>query len=303
MTVRSPAPGPNPAERPFRDAAQIPFWTAFVVFAFALGLGYAASGLALYAAAWLEAGGRGPISPDALHRAGLTLPGLLSVVGAIAVAELLVVLTAVRSLQVPARAALRLHPSRAGAGALALAALGMLCLSHALDSSIHLAGLGEDGTLGMLRDIFGGASPAGLIASMAVVALLAGVAEELLFRGFMQARFTARWGPLAGVVVTSFFFGLVHLDAVQGSAAAMLGLYLGALTEWSGSIRPAILCHVLNNAFGTLGPELLGGNESLTFHYASLAVAVIGLMLILPWLRRHLDPASAERSRESELAG
>lgn len=281
-------PFPAPPEGPPRDGPPIPAWTAFVVFAFALWLGYAASGLALYAVAWLEAGGVAPGSMAALSRTGATMPGLLAVVAAIALSELLVLMTTLRSLRASPRAALRLGPSEAGPGVLALAAVGMLLLSHGLDTTVHLGGLSDEGTLGALQTIFAEASPGALLVALAVVALLASTAEELLFRGFVQTRLSARWGPAAGVAVTSLLFGLAHFDAVQGGMAVLLGLYLGAITEWSGSLRPALLCHVLNNTLGTLGPAFLETDGTQAFHYVSLAVSAGGLALIVPRLRRGL---------------
>jgi membrane protease YdiL (CAAX protease family) len=38
----------------------------------------------------------------------------------------------------------------------------------------------------------------------------AGFAEELLYRGWMQPRLVARWGPAAGVLVTAALFGLAR---------------------------------------------------------------------------------------------
>ncbi|MDP3936847.1 MAG: CPBP family intramembrane metalloprotease [Deltaproteobacteria bacterium] len=283
-------PGPAPPDRPARGGPEIPAWTAFVVFMFAVTMGYAASGLALYAVAWLQAGKVPPGSTAVLLATAATIPGLLAVVGAIAVTEILVVLSALRSLRAPAREALRLAPSAAGPGVLALAAVAMLLLSHALDTSVHIAGLADDGTLGRLREVFANAPPAALLASVAVVGLLAATAEELLFRGFMQTRLTARLGPAAGVTVTSIFFGLAHFDPVQGGAAVLLGIYLGAITEWSGSLRPAILCHILNNTLGTLAPAMIDGGGETSFQYASLAVSTGGLAVLLPWLRRRLRP-------------
>jgi membrane protease YdiL (CAAX protease family) len=174
---------------------------------------------------------------------------------------------------------------------LAISVVAMLLLSHGLDTLLQMWGVSDQGTLSLLRRIFEEASPAELAGAVCVVGILAGTAEEVLFRGYMQTRLSAHWGPVAAVVVTSLFFGLVHFDPIQGGAAVILGLYLGAITEWSGSLRPAILCHVLNNGFGTLGPALLGYEASPAIRYASVGVAAAGLVLLLPWLRRRLRGA------------
>jgi membrane protease YdiL (CAAX protease family) len=88
--------------------------------------------------------------------------------------------------------------------------------------------------------------------------------------------------------VASLLFGAAHMDAVQGPMAALLGLYLGAITEWTGSIRPAIACHVANNLFGTFAPVLLPFSPSPASRAVSVAVSVAGLALGVRWIRRRL---------------
>lgn len=266
----------------------IPPWSAFVVFAGAVGLGYFASGLALMLVAVLREGASAAGSTEALIRAGNSLGGVLSAVSGIALTEILFVLLALRAFRVPAGEALRLGPSHAGPGVLAAAVFAMLLLSHSLDTLLQLTGLGDQGTLALLKDVFRDASPMRLVIAALVVGFLAGTAEEVLFRGFMQTRLTARWGPVAGVVVTSLCFGLVHFDIAQGSSAVLLGLFLGAITEWSGSLRPAIICHVTNNVLGTLAPALLQSLGAAGVSSATLAVGAAGLIILVPWLRRRL---------------
>jgi membrane protease YdiL (CAAX protease family) len=94
-----------------------------------------------------------------------------------------------------------------------------------------------------------------------LLALLSGVAEELLFRG-------ALW-PHLGLVGTTLLFGLVHFVPRRGLAgyplfAGVVGLLLGALRLGSGSLVPPVLTHVTVNALnlawlerrrrGRLGP-------------------------------------------------
>ncbi len=273
----------------------IPPWSAFIVFVGAVGLGYVASGLALSLVAVFREGASAAGSTEALVRAGTSLGGVLSAVSGIALTEILFVLLALRAFRAPAGEALRLGPSHAGPGVLAAAAFAMLLLSHSLDTFLQLTGLGDQGTLALLKGVFKNASPMRLLMTALVVGFLAGTAEEMLFRGFMQTRLTARWGPAAGVVVTSLCFGLAHFDIVQGSAAVALGLFLGAITEWSGSLRPAIICHVMNNVLGTLAPALLQSLDDPGVHPATLVVGAVGLIILVPWLRSRLRVGVASR--------
>lgn len=64
----------------------------------------------------------------------------------------------------------------------------------------------------------------------AVISLLAGVGEELLFRGVLQAVLSNWLGATAAVGVTSVVFGLAHLiTPLYGVLAAVVSVYLGWL--------------------------------------------------------------------------
>lgn len=91
----------------------------------------------------------------------------------------------------------------------------------------------------------------------ATIALLAPVAEELLFRAFVQGALARRFGNAAAVIGATTLFTLFHLSQVGTEAAAwvpiaVLGLGLGVLRARSGSTRPAMIAHLLHNASLTL---------------------------------------------------
>jgi membrane protease YdiL (CAAX protease family) len=70
-----------------------------------------------------------------------------------------------------------------------------------------------------------------------LVALLAAFGEELLFRGAIQ--------PLVGLVPTAVIFGLLHATGFAHIVlAGVLGLCLGSLYNWSGSLWPPIAAHL-----------------------------------------------------------
>jgi membrane protease YdiL (CAAX protease family) len=84
----------------------------------------------------------------------------------------------------------------------------------------------------------------------AVLAVTAGVCEELLYRGFGLA--ALRWaapgiGKPALIAVTAVAFGLAHL--YQGRMGVILTGALGAYFAWiamsTGSLVPVILLHAL----------------------------------------------------------
>ncbi len=282
-------------------APRNPAREALGAFVGTIALGLVLSDLAVRGLAVARGGAAAFGSRDAFWRVAVTMPGALVAMAAVILAEGVVLVLGVRRSGLPARERLRLGPSTAPPEVLAAMIGCMILLSHGLDAAVHLAGLGEYGALGLLRDLFEGASAADLAAAGVLVGVGVGMIEEMLFRGFIQTGLAARLGAARGVAAASLLFGAAHMDAVQGPMAVLLGLYLGAVTEWTGSIRPAIACHVANNLFGTIAPAVLPFTPSPTSHAISIAVAAAGLAIGIPWIHRRrsvrgsIKPASADR--------
>lgn len=76
-----------------------------------------------------------------------------------------------------------------------------------------------------------------LLSDFVATALLAALGEELLFRGALQ--------PLIGLLPTALVFGLLHATSLSHIIlAAVLGLWLGWLYQWTGSLWPPIAAHM-----------------------------------------------------------
>lgn len=148
---------------------------------------------------------------------------------------------------------LRTHVVGVRWGLLPAMVLGILALSNVLDGLLSYFDLADEGTLKLMTDVIASARGAELALVLVVMALGAGLAEELFFRGFLQTRLAQRFSPIAAIVVASVCFGIMHADKVHTPVAALLGLYLGWITERAGSIVPAIVAHVVNNAMAVLG--------------------------------------------------
>lgn len=84
--------------------------------------------------------------------------------------------------------------------------------------------------------------PAASIGQFAMVAVLAGVSEELLFRGVIQTKLAIWTTPLVGLVITSILFGLAHaLSKAYFVFAVVVGLFLGWLTlEYNDLVAPMV---------------------------------------------------------------
>ncbi len=85
---------------------------------------------------------------------------------------------------------------------------------------------------------------------IAIIAVLAGLGEEMLFRGVVQA-VVADWvgghaGLWIGLLAAAFLFGLAHLvTPTYGVFAGLIGLYFGALWLWTGNLLAPVVAHAV----------------------------------------------------------
>ena len=78
-----------------------------------------------------------------------------------------------------------------------------------------------------------------------LIGALAGVCEEMLFRGPLQMSMLRKAPAWAAIVFTALLFSAIHLDVHGFPLRAVLGAMLGFIACRSGSIFPAILAHAL----------------------------------------------------------
>lgn len=97
---------------------------------------------------------------------------------------------------------------------------------------------------------------AGFTALLGLV-IVAPVTEELLFRGWLMRDLAARYGPRAGLLFSSFLFGLVHLEPTAIVYASVAGLVLGAVALKTQSTLGSIAMHAGVNALPLLVPTTL----------------------------------------------
>lgn len=89
-------------------------------------------------------------------------------------------------------------------------------------------------------------------AQFLLVSLLAGLGEELLFRGVILTGLTRWIGLYAALAVSSLIFGAVHaITKMYIVYATLMGLYLGLLWLASGNLAIAIVTHAAYD-FGAL---------------------------------------------------
>lgn len=88
------------------------------------------------------------------------------------------------------------------------------------------------------------------VAAFIALSITAGICEELLFRGWALHLSAAGTGSIwLGLLISSIAFGLAHAyQGVQGIASTgVVGLLLGLLFVWAGSLLPAQIVHACVN--------------------------------------------------------
>jgi membrane protease YdiL (CAAX protease family) len=94
--------------------------------------------------------------------------------------------------------------------------------------------------------IFGGGLQ-GLILALVAGGLIAPLAEETFFRGFLFANLREHHGPLRAMVTTALLFALFHLTPTAFVPLFFLGCFLALLYHLSESLLPSILLHATMN--------------------------------------------------------
>jgi membrane protease YdiL (CAAX protease family) len=80
----------------------------------------------------------------------------------------------------------------------------------------------------------------------------AGVGEELWCRGFLSRGLVGRYGYVGGVLLTSLFFGLMHIEPYQVIYAPVMALLLHFVYLMTRSLWMPMLLHTLNNSLSVV---------------------------------------------------
>lgn len=95
-----------------------------------------------------------------------------------------------------------------------------------------------------------------------LVALVPAFCEEVFFRSVLQRLFIQMSKrPWMGIIITAIFFSLFHGSLLGFFTRVFLGILLGAMYWYSGSIWPSVIAHFLHN----------GIQVTLYYHNSDLA--------------------------------
>lgn len=132
-----------------------------------------------------------------------------------------------------------------------------------------------------------------LVLVVAIITVLAPVAEELLFRGYVFRALRNWRGVVPAAIISGLAFGAVHIGSSPVGYAlplAAFGFGLCILYEWTGSLHPCIALHALNNAFA------LGLDRGWGWEIPALMVGACALSLALATALGRAVDRSADRA-------
>ncbi len=151
---------------------------------------------------------------------------------------------------------------------------------------------GEADANGALENILSMKSPIYLVMTIFRVGALPAIGEELFFRGILQKLFIQIFkSAWPGIIFTGFLFSAFHMQFMGFLPRMALGIILGALYWYSGSLYTSMLGHFIFNTinilliyfkFADLDSKSGPGKVFILIGVVSLAVIVF----LLNYLRR-----------------
>ncbi len=129
-----------------------------------------------------------------------------------------------------------------------------------------------------------------------MASLVAGICEEIGYRGYMQAPLEQKYGPVAGISITSLVFAVAHIH--QAWASGMVGMIvifvisfmIGYLAYSTKSLLPGIIAHVSfdiinfsywwSDVFGTFERKPIGMTGVDNHFIITLMVVLLSITLL-----------------------
>ncbi len=132
-----------------------------------------------------------------------------------------------------------------------------------------------------------------MISNLFVVAFMAGLSEEIFFRGFIQRLFIEnKLNHHIAIWLTAILFSAIHLQFFGFIPRVLLGAVLGYLYFYSGNLWLSIIAHTVNNGFavvmayvtGSIDADPLSGDNDkyniITFAIISAIVVILQLVYL-----------------------
>lgn len=158
----------------------------------------------------------------------------------------------------PFYAEIGLQPSRIGKRKGLLLVFAALASTHLLAwiyRSVILPAFGHEGIIGGGSKMFsfiqtnGGALE--MFAFLLLALLVGPIMEEIIFRGYLQSSLAKKIPAWVAILITSTVFALGHSPMILWPMYFLFSITWGWIFLRTGSLKMAVLVHILNNLFYT----------------------------------------------------
>jgi membrane protease YdiL (CAAX protease family) len=120
------------------------------------------------------------------------------------------------------------------------------------------------------------------ILTFTAVGIIGPVFEEILMRGLVFNELKRNINLKAAIVIQALIFGLYHGNPLQFIYAAILGLFLALVYEWTNSLWSPILIHILFNSSSLVLSKLTLRINILVY----IAVGILFFFISIVYLYR-----------------
>jgi len=129
-----------------------------------------------------------------------------------------------------------------------------------------------------------------------LMASVAGITEEVGFRGYMQVPLEKRYNTIAGIVIVSGMFVVLHLNQAWVPYVLIhlfvIGVMWGILAYTSSSLIPGIISHIIADIFsfsywwtdvaGTFDKRTIA-ETGVDIHFISWLLILVGSIALFSW--------------------
>jgi len=134
-----------------------------------------------------------------------------------------------------------------------------------------------------------------------MASLVAGICEEIGFRGYMQGPLEERYGPAVGITIVSIMFTVFHLNQAWAGPVLFqifaISALFGVLAYASGSLIPSIIGHTIMDIFNFAfwWTDLAGGSELQTTAvtgidplFITMTIIFVAFLVLFFWVARKM---------------
>ncbi|MDE7386481.1 MAG: CPBP family intramembrane metalloprotease [Muribaculaceae bacterium] len=160
----------------------------------------------------------------------------------------------------------------------------------------------EESAAAATQILMGTNSVGSFIVTLLIVGVMAGLSEELFFRGALQRILTSgRLNPQVAVWVAAFIFSFLHFQFFGFVPRLLLGIFFGYILLWGNNLWYCIIAHATNNILAvtamwlgeqkgtSVNLDTLGQTVDSTLPQIPLiAVSIIATTLVIIVLKKQL---------------